>query len=134
MAEQDRPEPLEQRRARNAYQWLSELKDAGRLEKVEKRVQGLPIEVRSQGLNVALATLLKENREESRTLADRLALWLLRDANVDSSSSLDAPTGRALLDRAVKGERAEYLALQAQGLAYLEHVKRLASALQKAGK
>jgi hypothetical protein len=120
-------EPLERRRARHAYDSLKNLSD---LKKVYTRVQGLPVEVRSHGLTVAVATLIKEDRRESRWLADLLAIWLLEKSGLGDSRPGRATSGN-LLDQAATCDRAQYLALQAEALAYLEHVKRLASALEK---
>jgi hypothetical protein len=120
----------DRKRAKDAYDRISALQH---LDKVCARAQSLPIEVRSQGLTVAVATLIKEDRAESRTLADWLAGWLFnKNAGiVDDESN---PTARRLLERATRCERGEYLAFQAEALAYLEHVKRLLSAFEKGGR
>ena len=116
---------LERRRAQSAYNYL---KQTNSLKKLTTRVQGFPIEMRSQGLTVAVATLLKEDRAESRELAGLLTRWLLKESGVVSQQKEPPDAGR-LLDYCVKCTRAEYLSLQTEALAYLEHVKRLASAL-----
>jgi hypothetical protein len=120
---------LERRRAKDAYDFLKNLEGSD-LKKTSARAQGLPVAVRSQGLTVAMATLLKEGRRESQTLALNLARWLLEGSGVVREQS-DRTTARSLLDYAVDCPRTEYLALQAEAMAYLEHVKRLASALEK---
>lgn len=125
MAENDQHETLERRRAKHAYEKLVDM--AGRA-KVCTRVQGLPISMRSQGLTVAVATLLEEDRPESRELARLLASWVLSGV---VSAPVSNATGTQLLERAAACSRSEYLAMQAEALAYLEHVKRLAGALEK---
>jgi len=98
--------------------------------KVRTRVQGLPVAIRTQGLSVALATLLKEKNSESAQLAELMGNWLLSSrARVVANSSENA-SGSKLLARTIEAKRAEYLALQTESLAYLEHVKRIASALE----
>jgi len=131
MTDEAQRDTQERKRARHAYEALQNMR--GR-PKVCTRVQGLPIEVRAQGLTVAVATLLKEDRAESRELARLLASWVLGDKAhivVDPPSN---PTGAQLLERATTSVRSEYLAMQTEALAYLEHVKRLASALEKSEK
>lgn len=128
MADREGRDTLERTRARHAYESLQALNDQA---KVCSRAQGLPIEVRAQGLTVAVATLLKEDRSESRELARLLASWLFGDEAHVVAERPTNPTAMQLLERATTARRSEYLALQAEALAYLEHVKRLASALSK---
>jgi hypothetical protein len=125
-------EHLTPERAQSAYQWLKTLKNREALGKVKQRAQGLPVEVRTQGLSVVVATLIKEDRPESRELARGLADWLLGESvwGKSAGSRPGEGTGLQLLDRAIGCSRPEYLMLQAEALAYLEHVKRLASALE----
>jgi CRISPR-associated protein (Cas_Cmr5) len=131
MPDEKDQDTLERRRAKDAYDYLKELRKGRNLKKLCTRVQGLPVAVRSEGLTVAVATLLKEDRRESRDLADLIARWLLNGSGVVGSHP-DPVTARSLLDHAIDCSRAEYLVLQAEALAYLDHVKRLASALEKA--
>ena len=119
---------LERRRAQAAYDYLKQLRQRNSFKKLTTRVQGFPIEMRSQGLTVALATLLKEDRAESRELAGLLTHWLLKESGVVSQQT-ERPDARRLLDYCVGCTRSEYQVLQTEALAYLEHVKRLASAL-----
>ena len=131
MVSDSKRDTLDRQRARHAYANLANPKNRA---KICKRVQGLPIEVRSQGLSVAVATLLKEDRSESHELARLMAMWVLSDASIvgDTDNPRD-PSGYQLLDRTMTCRRSEYLALQAEALAYLEHHKRLASALEADG-
>jgi hypothetical protein len=117
----------DRRRARHAY---TKITCSGELDAVCARAQALPIEVRTQGLTTVVATLLKnERRTECRALADWLEVWLMRDSGL---VKLESATPGALLKWATTCSRDEYHALQAEALAYLEHVKRLLSALREA--
>lgn len=131
MARGEARETLDRRRAKHAWEQIDALD--GSLDKICARAQGLPVEVRIQGLTVAVATLIKEGRSESRALAKWLAEWLLETSKLIENSSQRVSPMR-LLEHATVCERDEYLALQTEALAYLEHVKRLLSALKKGGR
>ena len=128
MAKADQGDTQDRRRMSHAYESIRAAR--ADLKKISARSQGLPIEVRSQGLAVTVATLIKENRADSRLLADWLAGWLLEGARIAGDPIQDA-TRMQLLERATTCKRDEYLALQAEALAYLEHIKRLLSAFDQ---
>ena len=107
-------------------QWFSE---------AAKRVQGLPVEIRSQGIMVALATLMGENKNSSRHLADTLASWLLLDAGylVLAGSEESGPVSSAALLKACAGAaRSNYVAAQREAMLFFDQVKIYANALAPA--
>lgn len=124
-------ESLDRRRAEHAYQFLKEIADDDleRLKSLCTRAEGLPIALRSQGLTIVLATLLKEEKRESRKLAAQLAEWVSRDSGL--FKAVPGSTATDLLEYSITASRSDYLAMQSEALAYLEHVKRLAGALEK---
>ncbi len=99
-----------------------------------QRVKGLPVQVRTQGLTVTLATLLREDTVQSRRLADVLGRWLLKDAphrSLDETGPEKWSPARRLLDACIKAERSAYLAAQVEALFVLEQLKLFAEALDK---
>ncbi len=96
-----------------------------------KRVKGLPVAIRSQGLMVVIATLMSEDTPYSRHFADRLAQWLLKDAPHGSLRSTEngEPSGLRLLEVCMKASRAEYLAAEMEAIIFLDQVKLYADAL-----
>lgn len=93
------------------------------------RVKSLPVQIRSQGLTVGIAVLLREG-SASAEIAKILAEWLFGGAPV---RPLGAPsgskTGQALLRAAVDADRASYLAAQREALGLLDELKLLSDAL-----
>jgi hypothetical protein len=86
------PESLDACRSRFVWRALTELSEHQRRE-ATTRVQGLPLSIRSQGLGVAVAILLREGKSESKSLADLLGRWLLKECPVrvlEPSSSLSS--------------------------------------------
>lgn len=94
-----------------------------------KRVKSLPVQIRSQGLTVGLAVLLREGSASDK-IAAILAEWLFEGAPV---KPLGIPrgdkTGQALLRAAVDADRASYLAAQREALGLLDELKLLSDAL-----
>lgn len=125
---------LQQQRMQRAYAAVKAWpEDEKKNKELTQRVKGLPVALRTQGLAVTLATLMKNQR----ALSEALAQWLLVEC---PHRPLDVPDARQqrisldvqLLDAAVRSSRPAYLAAQAEALAFLEHVKRFAEALEKA--
>ena len=93
------------------------------------RVKGVPVQIRAQGLTVALAVLIREGRE-SAEIARILAEWLLDGAPVRplvaKGGGRDA---NALLRASVEADRPSYLAAQRESLEFLDELKLLSDAL-----
>jgi hypothetical protein len=96
--------------------------------KAAKRCQSLPVQVRAQGLTIAVALLLRGERED-RAVADLLATWLLREAPARTLQAADTPSARALLRAVTQADRASYLGAQHEALRLLDQLKLLSDAL-----
>ncbi len=101
------------------------------------RIQGLPVQLRAQGLSTTVAVLLREDRPESRALLRLLAEWLLGASPVRTlfPHTLNAGPpeldGQTLLASCLALELEQqdtYLAAQDDALALLAEAKLLASA------
>lgn len=122
---------LEEARIRHAFDvvsgWpLSLKKEAEAI----SRAQGLPVQLRSQGLVVTIATLMGNGRHAH--LADTIALWLLERGPtkpLEPWAESQGRIARRLLSACNRAERSAYLAAQMEALALAEHIKRFASAL-----
>ena len=135
-------EALRQRQIRFASERVFQWNDRGpkeRLEKVKTRLQGLPIEVRTYGLSVALATLLREGRDESKAIAECLAEWLLGESPVrvlktESGGKPEGTKPLELLRRIVAADRGTYSAVQTDAMGLCEQLKLLSAAVVAASK
>lgn len=103
-------------RARKAREysrtWGSKEKDA---------IKGLPVDVRTMGLGQAVA-LCKRRRGGYDRLAEDLAKWLLKDGPQKPLGAGDG-SALALLDLIVEADDANYLAAEAEALAFLDAMK-----------
>lgn len=95
------------------------------------RVKSLPIAIRTQGLMVVLATLLKENTSYARSLSNAVAEWLVRRAPHSSLKSEDSQevNARRLLEMCRSASRRDYLAAEWEAILFFEQVKLYADAL-----
>jgi hypothetical protein len=127
-------ESLKRKRARFAYDRVMAW-DASWREKAVQRIKGLPVQVRTQGLSTALATLIHQDNAESRALADLLADWLLNDSPHKPLDvrTLQARDRDALLKLLVRADRASYLAAQCEAIGLLDEVKTLGQAIVAGG-
>lgn len=125
---------LEQSRARFAFQEVNGWKPPIS-SNAATRAKGLPVEIRSLGLPVSLAVLLRESKNErgraGRLLADSIARWVLGHAPHlgKSDSKENDRSAKELLRRCLDAERATYLAYQREALAIAEQIKLFADAL-----
>jgi hypothetical protein len=97
-------------------------------------VKGLPVSLRTLGLTVLLAMLIRGNSAHERELIHILSRWLLEKAPQRPLSqwfteSQGEDVGKLLLRACLKADRASYLAAQTEALALLEQVKLFAEAL-----
>jgi CRISPR-associated protein Cmr5 len=121
-------------RARFCFDDVASWRGSWRKE-AERRVQSLPVQVRSQGLMVTLATLMRENKDHSKHLSDLLARWLLQAAprrTLQDSDSRQSFAAR-LLATCAQSSRAEYGAAQQEAILLFDQVKLYASALSDGG-
>lgn len=95
------------------------------------RAKSLPIEVRAEGLLVALANLMRDGRQGHRTLAALLAHWLLVAAPRKPLDVAEEATGSPndLLKACALATRIEYSAAQTEALAVLAGIKVYSNAL-----
>lgn len=121
-------------RARFAYDEVANWGDLLR-KRATPRVRSLPVQVRTQGLQVTIADLMGDTKPEARYLRELIAQWILEkgprkpfDPMLIPSEGTDA--GR-LLGACVKADRAAYLAARAEVIALLDQVKIFADALWK---
>lgn len=122
---------LEQRRAAHALEAIRSLEMSGKYGNYVSYVKGLPATILQNGLGQAMATLLagaKGNEQDAhRRLYDHLQCWLCR-------SEPEAPYSRDqdLLAAITGHDEAHYLRAQAEALAYLTWLKKLAVAYLRA--
>lgn len=93
-----------------------------------QRAKGLPVQLRTQGLVVTLATLMDGGHAH---FADTIARWLLREAPCKPLAQWAEDQGSSasrLLAACVRADRSAYLSAQAEALALVEHIKRFAGA------
>ena len=123
---------LSRERAQFAYQDVVQWEENWR-QRALTRARGLPMQTRTQGLTITLATLMREDQVHASRLADLIGQWLLETAPVrtlgEVTTSQSWSDARRLLDACMKAERAAYQAAQTEALALLEHVKLYADAL-----
>ena len=128
-------ESIKRKRARFAYERVAAW-DANCRDKAVQRVKGLPVQVRTQGLGTALATLIHQDNVESRALADLLADWLLSVSPRKPLKQEPAQSGdrHSLLAALVRADRASYMAAQIEAIGLLDEVKTLGQAIVAGGK
>lgn len=117
-------------RARYCFKDVREWKPQWRKD-AAKRVKGLPVALRSQGLMVVVATLMREDNPASRRIVDNLAQWLFNGApHVPlRSSENEEPSAGRLLNACMKASRADYLAAEMEAIIFFDQVKLYADAL-----
>jgi hypothetical protein len=123
----------------HVFHWQDERDSKGKtlLEKATPRLQGLPIELRSYGLSVTLATLLREGRDESKAIANCFTEWLLEKSplRILTVSGRTASAGHKpleLLRQVVDADRETYAALQSDAMGLTEQLKLLSGAVTAA--
>lgn len=130
---------LKMARARFAYDTVMEW-SARERDDATTRVQGLPIQVRTQGLLVTLAVLASNSVDEThnrKTVDDRLARsltkWLVVEAPHHPLGH-PLPTGRNsptdLLGLLTNASRADCLAAQREAILLLDQIKIFVNALK----
>jgi hypothetical protein len=124
-------EGLDRKRARAAYELVQD--HIERWEESERNhIKGLPVQLRTQGLAIVVATLLADTKRVSRDVNEGVAGWLgtvLPELVVERRADSNAPRAADLLRASVKLGRTEYLAVQREALAFLEDVKLFTDAL-----
>lgn len=127
-------EDLPRLRAKFVIEQISAWKEGAWRKEAVTRVKSLPVQIRAQGLTVALAVLLREGGSSSVEIARVLAEWLLREAPVKTLRAKDGQSrGAGLLRAAVDADRPSYLAAQREALGLLDALKLLADALYGGG-
>ncbi|MQX37568.1 type III-B CRISPR module-associated protein Cmr5 [Roseospira navarrensis] len=131
---------LSSARARFAYAETVHWPDRWRPE-ATARVQGLPIQMRTQGLLVTLAMLTgggddgqKAFKGVDDTLARTLTTWLLVEAPhrpLGRAGAKAQPFPADLLDILTKAPRADYAAAQREAILLLDQIKIFAKALPR---
>jgi len=130
---------LKAARARFAYGEVADWSRSWRAE-ATARVQGLPIQVRTQGLLVTLAVLASGSDDKDNTpkgvndsLARTLTSWLLVEAPYRPLGGVvptTTPFPADLLHRLAKAPRADHAAAQREAILLLDQIKIFAKALQ----
>ncbi len=101
------------------------------------RIQSLPIEIRTQGLSMTVAILLREDRRPSRDLLDLLETWLFEASPMRvlptprEREKLGTRRGHVLLDTLLSldlNQQRAYASAQQDAMALLGEAKLLASA------
>lgn len=131
---------LDQQRATYALKCVEELEkgDAKIAGKYAGYVKALPAAILSNGLGQALATELAAKDKANDKLAEHVASWLLTSPGrpkgwelpkgKHSHDNEKTAVARELLDRIVAGDQRAYLWAQAEAIAYVGWLKKLAVA------
>lgn len=121
-------------RSQRCYDEVKNWKSAWRKEATQ-RVKGLPIAIRTQGLMVVVATLMREERAHSRRLGEALAAWLIVAAPINPLQRTDtkSTSPRQLLEACRTLSRAEYLALESEAVLFFDQIKLYADAWASKG-
>jgi CRISPR-associated protein Cmr5 len=125
---------LDQQRAAHALACIDEVKHAGSSGNYANYVKALPAAILSIGLGQALASELAGGDTHPK-VAEHLARWLLkapgslyRDPALTDEELKPHKCARALLDRIVDGDQRAYVWAQAEAIAYVGWLKKLAVA------
>ncbi len=130
---QDRRDNLSRLRAKFVMKRIEPWRGEKWCKEAVTRIKSLPVQIRSQGLTVGLAVLLREGGP-SVTIGNILGDWLLgSERDTFPVKVLAAPDGtkdcKALLRAVVAADRPSYLAAQREALGLLDELKLLADAL-----
>lgn len=127
---------LKGERARFSFQEVARWPDGTQRTKLTTRLQGLAVQVHTEGLLVTLAAMMAGDSDDSR-LANALSRWLLRESPLralfDPATAAEAGP-RLLLERAAGAGRSDYAALQTETVAFFDMMKLFATALDKSAK
>jgi CRISPR-associated protein Cmr5 len=121
---------LDQQRAAHALARIEELRkeDAKIAGKYAGYVKALPATILSNGLGQALATELAADDKAHDKLAEHVARWLLEASGSPYGPLPNDGHAKALLDRIFKGDQRAYVWAQAEAIAYVGWLKKLAVA------
>jgi CRISPR-associated protein Cmr5 len=121
----EQKQTLAQRRAAHALQCINDIKDKEH-GNYKSYVSGLPANILMSGLGQAAATLCAGKKEGHRLLYAHLSDWL---CGADEDSPY--PKGDNLLENITKHDEDAYLHAQNEAMAYLEWLKKFATAFLK---
>lgn len=124
------PPSLDQQRAAHALKRVEELEkgDAKIAGKYAGYVKALPAAILSNGLGQALATELAAKDKAHDKLAEHVARWLLEAPGSPYRLPKTDSPARTLLDRIVASDQRGYVWAQAEAIAYVGWLKKLAVA------
>jgi CRISPR-associated protein Cmr5 len=127
---------LEQRRAKHALDQVKPLQEEKIAGNYLSYVKALPAAILINGLGQALATERAASDPAHHRLAQHVSEWLLSpeahsryNASIPDDAKLD--TAQRLLGRIVAGDQDAYLWAQAEAIAYVTWLKKLANAFIK---
>lgn len=126
---------LKAARARFAYSEVADWSPNWRAD-ATTRVQGLPVQVRTQGVLVTLAVLASDPGTVSTRLAGALTTWLLVQAPyrpLGHANTRDRPFPADLLEILTRASRADHAAAQREVILLLDQIKIFAKALHGQG-
>jgi CRISPR-associated protein Cmr5 len=124
---------LEQKRAKHALDQIKELKQ-DRAGNYVSYVNALPAAILMNGLGQALATERAASDKAHHKLVNHVSKWLLSNeahtkyANSAAAEDSKLDDAQRLLNRIVAGDQDAYLWAQAEAIAYVTWLKKLASA------
>ncbi|MHB1654314.1 MAG: type III-B CRISPR module-associated protein Cmr5 [Desulfitobacteriaceae bacterium] len=125
-----RRQTLVQTRARETLEIINQMKNkkdkTNRNETYAQLVAGFAATVLMNGLGQALATLVASGKEHEKLLYAQLQGWLCGGFDQAPYSK-----GKDLLEALMEGDRKSYLRAQVEALAWLEWLKKFATAYLK---
>ncbi len=121
---------LDQQRAAHALECIGEMEklDHKSASKYAGYVKALPASILTNGLGQALATELAAKDAAHDKLAEHVARWLLEAPGSPFGPPPKGGHAKELLNRIVEGDQRAYVWAQAEAIAYVGWLKKLAVA------
>jgi hypothetical protein len=125
---------LSRNRAAYAYSRLHNIPKET-IEKIQQRLKGLPIQVRTQGLSIAFAVLASDDSRVPRDLIELIIGWLLHEESPVKSilpiKSADQNRKPEFFRWCMESDSASYRAVQREAISFLETAKVISAAIAK---
>lgn len=119
---------LENARVRFAYRQVLDWKGGPHWKDIAPMLKGLPVSLRTQGLTLTLAMLMRKSDAARRT-AEALSRWLLQESPIRLLEGAGTgSTPESLLYSLIGAPRSVYLATQSQAEGLVKDLKLLAGA------
>lgn len=119
---------MEQIRAHDAYQKVQTIKGSDAQSKYLTCVQGLPATIIMNGLGQACATLLSSGEAAQRSVYNHLKDWLCANSTATAANTAPYAGEADLMTAIINNDQNSYLRAQVEALAWLQWLKKFATA------